>query len=90
MVVSLDLIACADKSRPSDGSIPTGVVKLVPVRIAKVIFAAVPGQTVSLVFSLGKVTYASNLDAFNNEVFNLTGGGLPRWVNGNPQGIYCA
>lgn len=83
------LIAYADQSRPSDGSITTGAIKLVPIRLATVVFAAAPGRTVSLIFSLGKVTYASDLDAFNNEVANLTGRNLPRWVNGNPHGFYC-
>lgn len=83
------LIAYADQSRPSGGSIPTGAIKLVPVRLATIVSAAAPGRTISLIFSLSKVAYASNLDAFNNEMSNLTGRALPRWVDSNPRGLYC-
>jgi hypothetical protein len=83
------LIAYADQSRSVDKSTPTGAIELVPVRLARVIFAAAPGGTVSLIFSVSKVAYSSNLDAFNNEVSNLTGRSLPRWLEGSPKGSYC-
>jgi len=51
--------------------------------------AVAPGRTVSLIFSIDKVVYSSNLNAFNNEVSNLTGSSLPRWVDGRPKGSYC-
>ena len=82
------LIVYADQSRPADGSTPSGPIELLPVRLAKIVSAALPGQTVSLIFLLGSVTYASDLGAFNNDVSNLTGHSLPRWADDKPAGLY--
>lgn len=83
------LIAYADQSIPDDGSIPTGDIQLVPVRLAQVTYAAALGRTTLLIFSLHKFVYASNVNAFNDEVMNLTGNSLPKWVEGKPEGKYC-
>ena len=83
------LIAYADQTIPNGDVAPTGPFEMVPVRLAKLASASLPGRTVSLIFSLEDVVYASNLQAFNNDVDNLTGGSLPRWVSGMREGLLC-
>lgn len=83
------IIAYADQSIPDDGGTPKGDIQLVPVRLAKVTYAAVLGRTTLLIFSVGKFVFASDLNAFNDEAMNLTGKSLPKWVDGKPQGKYC-
>jgi hypothetical protein len=81
------IIAYADQSTPPAED--AGAIELIPIRRARVVSAVTPGKTVSLVFTLGKVVYASDLAAFNSEVANLSGNALPRWVNRQAQGVYC-
>ncbi len=79
------LIAYADQSQPES----EGKIELVPIRLATISGATAPGSTVSLTFSLGPVVYAANLMTFNSEITELARGTLPKWIDGNPSGLYC-
>lgn len=82
------VIAYADRSTPPEGG--TGFIELIPVRRATIASAVAPGKTASLVFILGKVAYASDIRAFNNEIANLSGNALARWEDGQVRGYFCA
>jgi len=80
------LVAYVDQSSPLDA----GTMEIVPVRKARIISAAAPGSTLSLVFSLGRIVHSADLATFNREIAALSGGALPKWTQRKPTGLYCA
>lgn len=79
------LISYADQSDPQD----KGLIRLVPVRMAIVKYASAPGETVSLILSLDKIAYSSDLNTFNSEIMSFTGNALPKWIKNRAEGLYC-